>query len=587
MAKINTVFGFTDNITNPLKRMNQALKNTEKSFNAVQVAIITANSAMSAFTTVKGVFDKLSASILATTQAYQYQAEQELKLETIMKQRMNASQADIQAIKNLASAEQQLGIYGDEMILQGAQELASFTSNRKAIETLIPAMNDLIAQQYGYKASGMDFQHTADMMGKVLSGQTGALSKMGYVFSEEEKQMLTMGNEMQRASTLAKIITDNVGHMNHALAGTDAGKIQNINMMLGDLKETIGKTLLPLQSAMKGLQGAIQGDTLKQINKILEAIVPIVSKIINNMTKIYQIMMKIHNLIISKIKGVINNLIQNIIKNLNALAVSLAFIGSTFAMVGTIWVITHAKMLAVTVAHAVKTLAIWISLYREMIAIHLKAMITTVKQWAIANAPIVAIIAIIGLLIWAWVKVGMTFEKVGREIGKVFGWIYAQGYNWIMKLINVFIELQNKIAETAIGKKLGMNTMELKELKDVQMTMNAGAEKGAGIGKQMDNWVKDLQSKLSKNNITSGIEDAFNFNGSGAMEVSDKALTDVADDWRELLMKKATERFNLQYSKVTPSINIDSFEVHKDADSDNVVNKIINMLNQASGAYLR
>ena len=218
MAKINTVFGLTDNITNPLKRMNGALKNTEKSFNAVQVAIITVNSAMSAFTMAKGAFDKLNASISATTQAYQYQAEQELKLETIMKQRMNASQADIQAIKNLASAEQQLGIYGDEMILQGAQELASFISNRKAIEMLIPAMNNLIAQQYGYSASGAQFQLTADMMGKVLSGQTGALSRMGYIFSEEEKQLLKTGTEMQRASTLAKIITDNVGEMNQALA---------------------------------------------------------------------------------------------------------------------------------------------------------------------------------------------------------------------------------------------------------------------------------------------------------------------------------------------------------------------------------
>ena len=287
MAKINTIFGFVDNITNPLKRMNSALKNTEGSFSKVQAAIITANSAMALFSMAKGGVDRLTAAVAANVQAYQYQAEQELKLETIMKKRMNATQADIQYVKDLARAEQQLGIYGDEMILQGAQELASFTSNKEAIAQLVPAMNNLIAQQYGYKASGMDFQHTADMMGKVLSGQTGALSRLGYVFSEEEKQMLKTGNEMQRAATLAKIITDNVGEMNHALAGTDAGQIQNVANRLGDLKENIGKTLMPLQSAISRLKNAITGDFLTAINNLLNRIVPIFVKLLDGITAVY------------------------------------------------------------------------------------------------------------------------------------------------------------------------------------------------------------------------------------------------------------------------------------------------------------
>ena len=157
-----------------------------------------------------------------------------------------------------------------------------------------------------------------------------------------------------------------------------------------------------------------------------------------------------------------------------------------------------------------------------------------------------------------------------------------------MGLINLFIKLQNIIADSIIGEKLGMQKWELKEYKNIQETMNAGAEKGGSIGKGMDDWVKGLQGKLSnKGNISDGIRDAFNFNGSGAIEVTDKNLVDIADDWKELLNKQAVQRFNLQYSQVTPSVNISSVEVHKEADVDNVIDRITSSLINVSGSYLR
>jgi len=584
MAKINTTFGFTDNITNPLKRVTNALKNTENSFSNVQKAIITLNSTTQLISmgvnAVRKVYSTLNTEIQKNVQVYQYQAEQELKLETIMKQRMNATQADIQYVKNLASAEQQLGIYGDEMILQGAQELASFTSTKEAIAELVPAMNNLIAQQYGYSASGRDFQSVADMMGKVLSGQTGALSRMGYIFSEEEKQLLKTGTEMQRASTLAKIITDNVGEMNHALAGTNAGQIQNVSNRLADLRENIGKTLLPLQSAMKGLEGAIKTDWFKTINKMLELIVPIITRIINGITQAYNAINKLKN-------AIKTSLIQSVIKNLNALAVAIAFIGSVFVSVGVVWVATHAKMLAVTIATNAKILASWIATHAKMVATHLVAMAKIIGGWIVANAWVLVIIGVIALLIVVWVKVGMTFEKVGNTIGKVFGAIYAVGYNYIMGLINLFIKLQNIIADSFIGEKFGMQKMELKEYKNIQGTMNAGAMKGAEIGKGMDDWVKGLQDKLSKNNIVDGIQNAFNFSGSGAIEVTDKNLINIADDYKELLSKRATERFNLQYKNVTPSLNIDHMDIHQEADTEKVISLLSNGISEFANSDLR
>lgn len=65
-----------------------------------------------------------------------------------MRNTMDAREEDIQSIKDLCSAQQELGIIGDEVQLAGAQELATYLSQKESLEQLIPVMNDIVAQQY-------------------------------------------------------------------------------------------------------------------------------------------------------------------------------------------------------------------------------------------------------------------------------------------------------------------------------------------------------------------------------------------------------------------------------------------------------
>ncbi len=58
------------------------------------------------------------------------------------------------------------------------------------------------------------------MMGKVIEGQTGALSRYGYSFTEAQEQILKFGTEEQMAATLAEVIGQAVGGVNKALAGS-------------------------------------------------------------------------------------------------------------------------------------------------------------------------------------------------------------------------------------------------------------------------------------------------------------------------------------------------------------------------------
>lgn len=168
------------------------------------------------------------------------QIEVETKLATVMKQRMSASDAEIQSIKDLASAQQALGVVGDEVQLAGIQQVATFLNQKSSIETLVPAMNNLLVQQKGLNATQGDAQQIGNLLGKAMQGQVDALKRVGITFTEAEANVMKFGTETDRAAMLAKIITNNVGEMNAAMAQTDAGKAQQMANTIGDLKEKVG-----------------------------------------------------------------------------------------------------------------------------------------------------------------------------------------------------------------------------------------------------------------------------------------------------------------------------------------------------------
>lgn len=170
----------------------------------------------------------------------QVQQEAEKKLETVMRQRMRATNAAINSIKEYTSAQQSLGVVGDETQMAGAQQLATFLNTTSALKTLIPAMNNLAVQQNGVNVSAGNMVEIGNLMGKVMQGQTGALTRVGITFSKAEEQALKYGTEQERAAVLAKVITNNVGEMNRAIAETPAGQIQQLRNNFGDLMEIVG-----------------------------------------------------------------------------------------------------------------------------------------------------------------------------------------------------------------------------------------------------------------------------------------------------------------------------------------------------------
>ncbi len=78
------------------------------------------------FQNVLNGLQQLTGLMRTYTSANAIQAEVEAKLANNMRNTMGARDEDIQSIKDLCAAQQQLGVIGDEVQQAGAQELATY-----------------------------------------------------------------------------------------------------------------------------------------------------------------------------------------------------------------------------------------------------------------------------------------------------------------------------------------------------------------------------------------------------------------------------------------------------------------------------
>ena len=265
------------------------------------------------------VFKKLSGAISDAQKAYNMQMVAERQLEQVMRNTINATDDEIRSIKEFASIQQKLGVIGDEVQLAGAKELATYITKTESLKKLLPMMNDMLAHQYGLNASQDQAVQIAQMVGKVLDGQMGALSRAGYRFTEAEEKVLQFGNEEERVAMLSQIVTKYVGGVNAALAATPEGKLKQHANNMGDLKERIGglivtikSALLPLQTHISGMVEKITAFFEKNRAKVTEFITQIVSglKIALNVIAtafkwLYVIIERFYPIIISITAGII------------------------------------------------------------------------------------------------------------------------------------------------------------------------------------------------------------------------------------------------------------------------------------------
>lgn len=224
----------TANVKDLKKAVEQsktASQNAFEQFNNLGFAVGNLGTAISS---LQGMMQNLASGYQASVQA-------NTQLTTVMRQRMNATDEDIAKVKETIAAQKQLGVIGGVVQMRGAQQIATFLTEKNTLNTLIPAMNNLLAQQKGLNATQEDAYGVANLMGKAMQGQTSALKRVGITFSDAEAQVMQFGTEQQRAAMLAQIITNNVGKMNEELGKTDMGKQKQMENQFAAIKVKIGE----------------------------------------------------------------------------------------------------------------------------------------------------------------------------------------------------------------------------------------------------------------------------------------------------------------------------------------------------------
>lgn len=150
------------------------------------------------------------------------------------------SKAQTEALSEYADKLKETGVVDDDVTRAGMAQLGTFKLTASQIKTLTPALDEMLAHQKGVNATTQDAVGIGNLMGKVMTGSTSALSRYGVTLTKAQKETLEHGNAMKKASTLAEVLSANFGHANEKLAQTPVGKMQQFKMAVDDMKKSLG-----------------------------------------------------------------------------------------------------------------------------------------------------------------------------------------------------------------------------------------------------------------------------------------------------------------------------------------------------------
>ena len=194
--------------------------------------------------------------------------ESETKLVTILNNTTDATDEQIQAYIKLTKEKEKNGVVSKDALLSASQEMATYIENIDVLSDMVDVVADMTAQQYGANASMEQATNVATGLGKALAnGDYSFLTKLGYGFTEAQKEIMKTGTEAERTAVIMDVVGESIGGVNAALLETDAGKMKAAFAEVEDAQVAIGGAFQSMKAAMIGeflpsikeVSGAIQG----------------------------------------------------------------------------------------------------------------------------------------------------------------------------------------------------------------------------------------------------------------------------------------------------------------------------------------
>jgi hypothetical protein len=192
------------------------------------------------------------------------------RLRTILLNTGGATREQVAALNEQAEALQKVGVVSKDNITMTQSQLATFDLQGKTIKTLTPAILDYVTAEKGAAASTDDFRSMTNGLAQALNGNFASLTKQGFVLTENQKKLLTTGTESERAAALTEILNSTYKDFNKTLAQTPEGRMIKLRNEFGDLKEEIGKGLLPVFEKVVGFLAKTVIPTLQSLIKFVK-----------------------------------------------------------------------------------------------------------------------------------------------------------------------------------------------------------------------------------------------------------------------------------------------------------------------------
>lgn len=236
-------------VKNELKQQPDLFKNIESRLDSLDSKIEMLSNKMVSFGTV--LTASVTAPLIAMTkqgiEAIIEENTQISKLETILRNTTDATDEQIASYISLMDVKEKNGVVSAEALLSASQEMATYIENIDVLDTMIDVCSDMIAQQYGVNASMEQATNVATGLGKALAnGDYSFLTKLGYGFTEAQKEIMKTGTEAERVATIMDVVSDSIGGVNKGLTETTAGKIFQLTTAFGDFQKVLANSVMPI-----------------------------------------------------------------------------------------------------------------------------------------------------------------------------------------------------------------------------------------------------------------------------------------------------------------------------------------------------
>lgn len=242
------------NLDANLDKLNSGLDSAEQKVNSLKGKMKEAGGGSRVFAAGLAVVGAATVAFgVSSVNAFNEAQMAQTKLATNLLNVKGNTMANVDALSDLATHLQSVGVIQDDTIKAGMSQLATFNLQGKTIATLTPKITDMVAQLKGHNATAEDMVAINNLVGKVMTGNVGALSRYGVTLDDNQAKLLKQGTESERAAVLTQVLAQNYGKVNEALRNTPQGQITAFKNTFNDFQEKVGEAIL------KGLTPFVKG----------------------------------------------------------------------------------------------------------------------------------------------------------------------------------------------------------------------------------------------------------------------------------------------------------------------------------------